>query len=55
VKFTDGEVMIGAELPFTTECGLFLFPADRASNNEKVFIVNGPTVTLVEQVPDVGD
>jgi len=55
VKFTDGEVMIGAELPFTTEYGIYLFPADRASNNEKVFIVKGPAVTLIEQAPEIGD
>jgi hypothetical protein len=28
-----------------------LFPADRSSNNEKVFVVSA-AVTVVEQVPD---
>lgn len=51
VKFTDGEVMVGAKLPFTTDHGFLLFPADRGSNNEKVFVVSA-AVTVVEQVPE---
>jgi hypothetical protein len=51
VKFTDGEVMVGAQLPLTTDYGFLLFPADRSSNNEKVFVVSA-AVTVVEQVPD---
>jgi hypothetical protein len=36
VKFTDGGVMVGAQLPLTTDYGFLLFPADRGSNNERV-------------------
>jgi hypothetical protein len=51
VKFADGEVMVGAQLPLTTDYGFMLFPADRGSNNEKVFVVSA-AVTVVEQVPE---
>lgn len=51
LKFTDGEVMVGAKLPITTDYGFLLFPADRASNNEKVFVVSA-AVTVIEQVPE---
>jgi hypothetical protein len=51
VKFTDGEVMVGAQLPFTTDYGFMLFPADRGSNNERVFVVSA-AVTVIEQVPE---
>ena len=51
VKFTDGEVMVGAQLPFTTDYGFLLFPADRGSNNNKVFVVSA-AVTVVERVPE---
>jgi hypothetical protein len=50
VKFTDGEVMVGAQLPLTNDYGFLLFPADRGSNNERVFVVSA-AVTVVEQVP----
>jgi hypothetical protein len=51
VKFTDGEVMVGAQLPLTTDYGFLLFPADRGSNNERVFVVSA-AVTVLEHVPD---
>ena len=51
LKFTDGEVMVGARLPLDTTNGFFLFPADHGSNNEKVFVVSA-AVTIVEQVPE---
>jgi hypothetical protein len=51
VKFTDGEVMVGAQLSLTTDYGFLLFPADRGSNNERVFVVSA-AVTIVEHVPD---
>jgi len=51
VKFTDGEVMVGAQLPLTTDYGFLLFPADRGSNNNKVFVVSA-AVTVVERVPE---
>jgi hypothetical protein len=51
LKFADGEVMVGAKLPLAIANGFFLFPADHASNNEKVFVVSA-AVTVVEQVPE---
>jgi hypothetical protein len=51
VKFTDGEVMVGAQLPITADYGFLLFPADRGSNNKRVFVVTA-AVTVVERVPD---
>ena len=51
VKFTDGEVMVGGQLPLTTDYGFLLFPADRSSNNDKVFVVSA-AVTVIEQVPE---
>ena len=51
LKFQDGEVMVGARLPVSATHGFFLFPADRSSNNEKVFVVNG-AVRVIEQVPE---
>ena len=51
LKFQDGEVMVGARLPLSTSEGFLLFPADRGSNNEKVFVVNG-AITVVEQLPE---
>jgi hypothetical protein len=43
--------MVGAKLPLSTAYGFFLFPADHASNNEKVFVVNA-AVKVIEQVPE---
>ena len=51
LKFQDGEVMVGARLPLPTTEGFLLFPADRSSNNEKVFVVNG-AISVVEQLPE---
>ena len=51
LKFQDGEVMVGAMLPLSTTEGFLLFPADRGSNNEKVFVVRG-AITIVEQLPE---
>jgi hypothetical protein len=42
---------VGAQLPLTTDNGFLLFPADRGSNNERVFVVSA-AVTIVEHVPD---
>jgi hypothetical protein len=51
LKFQDGEVMVGARLPISTSHGFFLFPADHASNNEKIFVVNA-AVKVIEQLPE---
>jgi hypothetical protein len=51
LRFKDGEVMVGAKLPLTADYGFFLFPADRGSNNEKIFVVN-TAVTVVEELPE---
>jgi len=40
VKFTDGEIMLGATLTYTQErAGFFVRPADSDSNNVRIFIV----------------
>ncbi len=41
VTFHDGEVLVGSTLNVDTQgLGFFLFPADKQSNNQKVFVVN---------------
>ena len=40
VRFADGESLVGASLTYSvTREGFFLFPADRESNNERVYVV----------------
>jgi hypothetical protein len=40
VRFTDNEVLVGTSLNYDpARPGFFLFPADRSSNNDKVFVV----------------
>ncbi len=44
VAFSDGEVMYGATHGYTTERkGFFIFPTDKQSNNERVFIIREST------------
>jgi hypothetical protein len=51
VEFTDGEVMVGTTFSYDAERqGFFFFPADAASNNEKVF-VNGDAVKKITNLP----
>jgi hypothetical protein len=41
VTFNDGEVLVGtSEVYMPNRKGFILFPADRRSNSEKVFVVN---------------
>jgi small nuclear ribonucleoprotein (snRNP)-like protein len=40
VRFHDGEELVGTSVTYDAKRqGFFLFPADRFSNNEKVFVV----------------
>ena len=40
VKFTDGEIMLGATLTYTqNRAGFFIRPADSDSNNVRIFIM----------------
>jgi hypothetical protein len=40
VRFTDGEVLVGATLGYDpNRPGFFIFPADPQSNNARVFVV----------------
>lgn len=40
VTFTDGEMIFGTSLSYdATRDGFFLFPVDKFSNNDKVFVV----------------
>jgi hypothetical protein len=47
VEFLDGEVMVGTTFGYdAARAGFFFFPADAASNNQKVY-VNGAAVKKV--------
>jgi len=44
ITFSDGEVMYGTTHGYAPERkGFFIFPADKESNNERVFVVRGST------------
>ncbi len=41
VKFLDGEEVVGYSLSFSpNRQGFFMIPADKGSNNERIFIIN---------------
>ena len=47
VRFTDGETLTGGVMDFNPSgVGFFLFPADRASNNQKIFVINSAVVEV---------
>jgi|WetSurSiteA1Bulk_404760.scaffolds.fasta_scaffold112677_1 hypothetical protein len=47
VTFADGEMLRGSVPSYSPEeCGFFLFPADRASNHIRVFVVNAAVKEL---------
>jgi len=47
VRFADGEVLRGRVLNMAEgRPGFFLFPADPDDNNERVFVVRAPDVTV---------
>jgi hypothetical protein len=51
LEFTDGELMVGTTFGYDAERqGFFFFPADAASNNEKVF-VNLAAVKRIVNLP----
>lgn len=51
IEFVDGEVMVGTTFGYDAEReGFFFFPADTASNNEKVY-VNGAAVKKITNLP----
>jgi len=44
VQFFDGEIMIGYTLSYSpNRQGFFIVPADRGSNNERIFVINSAT------------
>jgi hypothetical protein len=44
VQFFDGEVIIGYTLSYSPKRqGFFIVPADRKSNNERIFVINSAT------------
>lgn len=48
VKFSDGEELYGVTQSYSPgQRGFFVYPADMESNNERVFVVNGPAVADV--------
>lgn len=51
VEFLDGEVMVGTTFGYdASRDGFFFFPADAASNNQKVY-VNGAAVKRITNLP----
>jgi hypothetical protein len=51
VTFTDGETLFGTSLSYdAAREGFFLFPVDRFSNNDKVFVV-AAAVAHIKTVP----
>jgi hypothetical protein len=51
VTFSDGEVITGFTVGYAPDrLGFFLLPADRASNNERIFVLT-KAVTKVEWLP----
>jgi hypothetical protein len=47
VRFKDGELLCGYSLSYSPErTGFFMFPADRGSNNERVYVVLSSTVEV---------
>ncbi len=47
VKFKDGELLCGYSLSYSPERdGFFMFPADAASNNLRVYVVTSSTVEV---------
>lgn len=50
ITFSDGEVIVGHSLNYDPQGpGFFLFPADPASNNQRIYVVNG-AIRDVKQV-----
>ena len=46
-KFEDGEMLMGYTQGYDPKRkGFFVFPADPASNNEKIFVVSSPTLKV---------
>lgn len=47
VKFFDGEVMIGyAQVFMPKRSGFFIIPADKKSNNERIYVVSSATESI---------
>jgi hypothetical protein len=47
VKFNDGESLIGYTLCYSSNRhGFFMIPADRRSNNERIFVIKSATETV---------
>lgn len=47
VTFSDGEVIYGSTHVYDPErIGFFIFPADKESNNERVFVIRESTVAV---------
>ena len=50
ITFSDGEVIVGHSLNYDPQGpGFFVFPADPASNNQRIYVVNG-AIKDVKQV-----
>lgn len=52
LRFQDGEEIVGLSNPDEHEPGIFIYPSDPLSNNERVFAIRG-YVAILEDVDDV--
>lgn len=51
VRFKDGEILVGTSLSYdASRTGFFLFPVDKDSNNDKIFVL-AAAVAEVTTVP----
>lgn len=49
VRFTDGEELLGVTQSYAPQQkGFYVYPMDPESNNERVFVVNGPAIQSVD-------
>jgi hypothetical protein len=47
VRFKDGELLCGYTLTYTPDrAGFFMFPSDRGSNNQRVYVLTAATVEV---------
>jgi hypothetical protein len=54
VRFLDGEVLVGTSFSYdAARDGFFLFPADKFSNNEKVFVIAAAVADVERLHPGV--
>src|SRR5688572_17544449 len=54
IEFADGEILVGTTFGYDTDRdGFFIFPADPASNNEKVFVPDAAIKRVTKLPPGI--